>query len=869
MMRERGAAARAATGRLVSFIEWLTRLQTERPWRVLGVALVSVAVAGLLASQLSLETSFDELLPENKESVIVKDRLAKRLLSNATMSVVLEGSDNDGLKRFVDALAPELEAIGPPYVGKVDAGVQQLEEFRRSYGFLYAPLEVVEQVHDEIIERYRYEVAVAMGAWIDDEQAPPPLTEEHIRARLEQRVGKPASGGEKAKRRFPDGYYLDEERHIAVILIRTPIGGGDLERIEELKAHVRAAIAKVGPARFDETIRVGLGGNLITAAETYAQIKDDLAHVGFWGVTLILGVVFLYYLRLRTLLAMALTVGIGAAWTFGLAYLLVGHLNSSTGFLFSIVVGNGINFGIIYMARYMEARREGPVAEAVRTAHLETWLATLAASGAATAAYGSLAVTDFRGFKHFGLIGGSGMVLCWIATYAFLPAILVLSEQVSPIKPPTGIVARVRGAYGRPFAFLADRFPRLITALAVVATAGAGILSYRYVADDPMEYDMDNIDNEEVDEKPESRRLDHVVHDIVGRDGQDGLAIATDRLDQVLPLQRALEQRRDAAPEGHKPFDDVVTIYDLLPRDQERKVELVSEAFDYLERAHRKGFISDEDWAKITEHISREKIRTVGIDDLPEKMARPFSEADGTRGRLVYITPASGRSVWDGRYLIEWADSFRRTELPDGSVVQGSGRSVIYADMILAVVEDIPKALGASLLLTLLIVLGAFRGQREALWVVGAVLVGLAWTVAILAAYNSVWPWEEGGFVLGSLKLNFLNFVALPITIGVGADYAVNVMQRHRLAGSESMVQVMVETGGAVILCSLTTMLGYSALTLSVNEAIQSFGVVAAAGEICCVLSGVLVMPACLIWLSRRRRGRRRPADASPASAGR
>jgi predicted RND superfamily exporter protein len=849
---------------VTALVDRLTRLQTERPWRVLAVALASVVVAGLLASRLSLKTSFDELLPANKESVIVKDQLSERLLHNSTMTVVIEGSDNDGLKRFVDALAPEIEKIGLPYVGKVDEGVQQLQQFKKDYGFLYAPLEVVEEVHDEIIERYRYEVAVQVGTWIDDEQAPPPLTEERIRARLEQRLGKKQGGAKKpAKRQFPDGYYLDEERHIAVILVRTPISGGDLKRIEELKAKVRQVVAEVGPAAYDRAIEIGIGGNLITASETYAQIKGDLAHVGFWGVLLILSVVFLYYLRLRTLLAMALTVGIGAVWTFGLAYLLIGHLNSSTGFLFSIVVGNGINFGIIYMARYMEARRTEPVGASVRIAHLETWLATLAASGAATAAYCSLAVTDFRGFKHFGVIGGTGMLLCWLATYCFLPSILALAEKVLPIKPPKGIIARVRGVYGKPFAFVAGRYPRAVTVVALLVTAGAGVLSYRYVADDPMEYDMDNIDNDELEKVPASRRLDRIVDAIVGRDGQDGLAIATDRLDQVLPLEQKLIERRDAAPEGHKPFEDVVTIFDLLPKDQARKVELTREAYSYLERAHRKGFLEEKDWKKISERIDEDKIRVVGIEDLPEKMARPFSEADGTRGRLVYITPARGRSIWDGRYLIEWADSFRRTELPDGSVVKGSGRSVIYADMILAVVEDIPKALIASLVFTLLIVGFAFRARRAALWVIGAVLMGLVWTVAILAVYKSTWPWDDQGLKLVALKLNFLNFVALPITIGVGADYAVNVMHRYRLAGSQAMLRVMVETGGAVILCSLTTMLGYSALTLSVNAAIQSFGVAAAAGEICCVLSGVLVLPAALVWLARRRAARRPATTAS------
>ena len=40
------------------------------------------------------------------------------------------------------------------------------------------------------------------------------------------------------------------------------------------------------------------------------------------------------------------------------------------------------------------------------------------------------------------------------------------------------------------------------------------------------------------------------------------------------------------------------------------------------------------------------------------------------------------------------------------------------------------------------------------------------------------------------------------------------------------------ETGGAVVLCSLTTTLGYFALTFSANRAIVSFGIAAAAGEI-------------------------------------
>src|SRR5258708_23590917 len=87
------------------------------------------------------------------------------------------------------------------------------------------------------------------------------------------------------------------------------------------------------------------------------------------------------------------------------------------------------------MARYLEARRvqHKTSAEAVMVAHRETWLATLAAAGAAMLSYGSLAITNFRGFKHFGILGRAGIILCWISTYALLPTSLVLSDKTPPI----------------------------------------------------------------------------------------------------------------------------------------------------------------------------------------------------------------------------------------------------------------------------------------------------------------------------------------------------------------------------------------------------------------------------------------------------
>ena len=108
------------------------------------------------------------------------------------------------------------------------------------------------------------------------------------------------------------------------------------------------------------------------------------------------------------------------------------------------------------------------------------------------------------------------------------------------------------------------------------------------------------------------------------------------------------------------------------------------------------------------------------------------------------------------------------------------------------------------------------------------------------------------------LRLNFLNFVALPITFGVGVDYCYNMMQRFvrevRRAGSDRVQTAVDETGGAVVLCSLTTIFGYSSLQTSASRALQSFGQVAVLGELCTMLAAQFLLPAAFLLILRRRR---------------
>jgi uncharacterized protein len=809
-------------------IDW----QVHSPIWVLLVITLVTALSLLLASRLKLNTGFDTLLPESRPSVIELHRVESRTSSLSTIFVVLEGQDPAGLRRASDALVPALAALGPPWVGQVEDGVQQTVNFLKPRTGLYTDLKTLKQLRDDVEARYSYEVGKKSGLLIDlGESPPPPIDPESLRARFGVKV--------EDERRFPGGgYYQSADGKTMVIAIRSGVLGADFKHAEEAIARVGAVVARVNPKSFDPTARWGLSGDLAIGLAEYKLISRDLTAIGLVGAVLILGVVFLYYLRFRTVFSMALAIGVGLSWTFGLTELLFGHLNLATGFLFTIIGGNGINFSILFMARYLEERRRGePAGSAVVQAGRKTWRPTLTAAAAASAAYGALVVTEFNGFREFGWIGGLGMLICWVATYLALPSILVVLERIFPLEGSSWRrILRVTAEgvpFGRPFAAIVASAPRLITVLgALLALAGA-VLTVQYIRSDPMEYDTNRIQSDR-SAVAEVHRLIGLAINITGFIGLDGMAVMTDRVDQVAPLKAALQARRDAASPDAKPFKDVHALQDFVPTEQEAKIPILLQLRRRIVKAHQLGFVTD--WDKIEPYLPPADLQPFGMADLPEAIARPFTERDGSRGRIVYISPLGGDVTSDAHYLLRWADSYRSTILPDGSEIRGSGRAVIYADMWNAVLADVPRAVVVSFLATLCIVALAFRDRRSTVRVMLSLLVGVFWTVGLLALLR--------------FKLNFLNFIALPVTFGIGVDYAVNIVQRD--LELKDPLEVLRRTGGAVILCSLTTLLGYLALVRSVNFAVRSLGSAAVIGEVSCLLAAVLVLPAALLWLRPR-----------------
>jgi predicted RND superfamily exporter protein len=220
--------------------------------------------------------------------------------------------------------------------------------------------------------------------------------------------------------------------------------------------------------------------------------------------------------------------------------------------------------------------------------------------------------------------------------------------------------------------------------------------------------------------------------------------------------------------------------------------------------------------------------------DLPPTLSSYFVERDGEIGKLAFVEPNNEHVETN---LYKFTDAIRHVTLPSGKTIHSSGELVVFADVLRAMRRDATILTIAAALLVFLVLALVTRH-------VGSFLrVGGALTAGVLVMF--------GLAVLLGQKLNFFNFVALPTTFGIGIDYAINIEERIRQRGRAHLADALAESGPAVVLASITSMIGYASLIPADSQALSSFGVLAMVGEITCVLVAILLVPA--LWAMRRK----------------
>ena len=107
------------------FLVSLAQLQARRPFLVLLIGLLTLIPSLFFTLRLGFKPDFAELLPDHKDSVIEMRRVSKRLPGITSLTVTAEiadGKNEAALVQFVDTIVPKLEALGQPWVERVEWG---------------------------------------------------------------------------------------------------------------------------------------------------------------------------------------------------------------------------------------------------------------------------------------------------------------------------------------------------------------------------------------------------------------------------------------------------------------------------------------------------------------------------------------------------------------------------------------------------------------------------------------------------------------------------------------------------------------------------------------------------------------------------
>ncbi|HET6346610.1 MAG TPA: MMPL family transporter, partial [Myxococcota bacterium] len=514
--------------------------------------LLCLGCAALMA-QLQLKTDFAELLPSHDPSVQELRRLQAALPGSEVLIINIKSQDRAANMRFADDLVAKLRTLPKELVGLAVANIKDERRWFEERQGLYLKVADLEALRDKLKE----EVHRQKNPFYVDLEGGETLEQMH--ARIAGSAG--ASLGASLVERFPDGYFMTRDGTVAMVVVMPPGGIFHEHAGEHLRDEVQGAIDGLDPTRYG-IHEVGYSGDIESSLEERDALENDLVWATGLCVLLVCIIVTLFFGRLRAIPLMAIPACVGTAVAYAVAELSFGYLNSSTAFLASIIIGNGINFAIIQLARYEEERRHGALpAEALTRAVALTVQATAIAALAASISYGSLTVTQFRGFSQFGIIGGVGMVVSWLATIIVLPCVLWLLDrhETQPLSRSTS-----RAAYfAEPFARFALRSPRVLVVTGAVLTLAALLVLPRYLRD-PFEYNFRNLRSAVSDDTHTGEARWYAANGEVFGRALNPLVVLTHRPAEAEATRQAL-WRADKRDGGAPMLDKIVLLDDLLP----------------------------------------------------------------------------------------------------------------------------------------------------------------------------------------------------------------------------------------------------------------------------------------------------------------
>lgn len=598
------------------------------------------------------------------------------------------------------------------------------------------------------------------------------------------------------------------------------------------------------------------------------------------GIFLLLLIAFRSFQRAVVAL---LPILVGTVVSLGAMYLLFQTLDPITSSFAAVLMGLGIDFSVHLMARYDEDLRLGRTRREALFSSLSKAGPGVVTGALTTAlAFLTISTTEFTSYGRMGVITAIGLMVGLLVSLLLLPVTLGggdLDAHEAPSKQLGGMTKLAKLVRSSPLlivigavvlallgvVFTPSFNPRFLEflprswestqGLKKLEDDGAMTPWFAWVTADDLDEarrrakslsSMDSVAR--VDSptdllpKLDDERLVKLRQDFLGIERDpDWTKLAAREPDpgvlakQVLGVVDALDELTFAAEQAGRDtasihatkqaFSDLRKRLETTPPDTARATldSIEDQMADVLGRA----------WTAARAVSTRGHWLT---SDLPDLFELRFVARDGSDRVALYVYPAGEvASGADGNAPARRFAQDLESVDPDAA---GQGVSLYHHNNM--ILGGFKRAALFSLCLVVALLLLDFANIRKSLLALFPVLVGMGWTVGVMA--------------LVGMRLNVASIVVIPLILGIGVDAGIHMIHRCDInarthAGRAKLDEVLNGTGGAVMLSSLTTIVGFAGLLFGVHLGMVQLGAAMVIGVACTLVAGVVVLPALLLVL--------------------
>ncbi len=666
-----------------------------------------------------------------------------------------------------------------------------------------------------------------------------------------------------------DGFYRNGD--LLFVLIMPAKDYGTMDVIGKPLADIRKAIKETS-AEFPG-IDAGLTGRPVLSADEMATSNKDMNVATIMAIVL-LGAIFVIFFRGvgRPMLAMS-TLVIGITWTFGFVAVAIGTLNLLSSVFALLLIGASIEYSIYIVARYEEElSKTGDVNAAIERMLTTTGLANVTSALTTAAAFCTLLWTDFLAIAQLGIISAAGIVLCLIAMLVVLPAMLVLRDRRRAAESLKTVKAfsfpGMERLYRRPAALM---IVSVLISLAIAPFLGRVTFDNNLLNLQARGLESVRFEHLIMDKSKETTWFARDVADTIEESHKKAQAFSSlgtvrkvDDVERILPenQKQKIEAVREMAPAfANLSFTDVGTAVDV-PRLMFELGRLASNLDRLQEQAFRSGRTDAvEELDKFAAKV-RALVDTIGkakpvqltnlgalqqdffadmhknftilasgmnptiisLTDLPPDVVGRFVSPTGRYS--LYIYPRE--NIWDPAALAKFVADIRKV---DPKVV-GTPIEVHESGQLMR--KTFARSAALAFVVICVLVWLDFRTLRASALAITPLLFGMLWLV--------------GGMGLFGIQFNMANFFAIPILIGTGVDFGVQVV--HRLRQERSFAALGSSTGKALLMTAMANGVGFGSMMIAHHRGVASLGKILALGCICCLFAALLPTPPLAKWLN-------------------